>query len=287
MRSFVNKLDKSPDCSLAHSGTFAGQGEVQISSSITLKNEDEMVRAITSYTVEANVVDTWIKFLESTWVFQTSLTKRKDEQVNAELERYGYHFVNLVVHLLHYYKEKLHSSVTQIRILVESLRFRPGLAMSSMANNVGLKLAKPTKKLEEEYLDIESKFLAILNVVDTMNKQFHIQKEGIFRKDSDKVTQLFDDIEKIKEEFESIERPKLELEIPTERSETPSSIIISRTPSPPSAKKHKQDGMKHSFSLPGRSQIEIELDKLSEDDSSEEISDWEFDALDNDRHSRR
>ncbi|XP_022641259.1 uncharacterized protein LOC106772232 isoform X7 [Vigna radiata var. radiata] len=246
-----------------------------------------MVRAITSYTVEANVVDTWIKFLESTWVFQTSLTKRKDEQVNAELERYGYHFVNLVVHLLHYYKEKLHSSVTQIRILVESLRFRPGLAMSSMANNVGLKLAKPTKKLEEEYLDIESKFLAILNVVDTMNKQFHIQKEGIFRKDSDKVTQLFDDIEKIKEEFESIERPKLELEIPTERSETPSSIIISRTPSPPSAKKHKQDGMKHSFSLPGRSQIEIELDKLSEDDSSEEISDWEFDALDNDRHSRR
>ncbi|KOM35278.1 hypothetical protein LR48_Vigan02g142800 [Vigna angularis] len=214
--------------------------------------EEEMLRAITSYTVEANVVDKWIKFLESTWVFQTSLTKRKDEQVNAELERYGYHFVNLVVHLLHYYKEKLYSSVTEIRILVESLRFKPGLAMSSMANIEGLKLAKPRKRLEEEYLDIESKFLAILNVVDTMNKQFHIQKEGIFRKDSDKVKQLFDDIEKIKEEFESIERPKLELEIPTERS-----------------------------------QIEIELDKLSEDDSSEEISDWEFDALDNDRRSRR
>ncbi|KAG2402639.1 uncharacterized protein HKW66_Vig0238360 [Vigna angularis] len=170
--------------------------------------EEEMLRAITSYTVEANVVDKWIKFLESTWVFQTSLTKRKDEQVK--------------------------------------------LAMSSMANIEGLKLAKPRKRLEEEYLDIESKFLAILNVVDTMNKQFHIQKEGIFRKDSDKVKQLFDDIEKIKEEFESIERPKLELEIPTERS-----------------------------------QIEIELDKLSEDDSSEEISDWEFDALDNDRRSRR
>ncbi|XP_027937281.1 uncharacterized protein LOC114191986 isoform X2 [Vigna unguiculata] len=143
--------------------------------------EEEMLRAITSYTVEANVVDTWIKFLESTWVFQTSVTKRKDEQVNAELERYGYHFANLVVHLLRYYKGKLGSYVTQIRILVDSLRFKPGLAMSSMTTNEGLKLANPRKRLEEEYLDIETKFLAILNVVDTMNKQFHIQKEGIFR----------------------------------------------------------------------------------------------------------
>ena len=73
---------------------------------------------------------------------------------SAELERYGYHFVDLVVPLLHSYKvtnhprliiifiilhfpnllitgllicqEKLASSVTQIRILVENLRFRPG-----------------------------------------------------------------------------------------------------------------------------------------------------------------
>jgi len=44
-----------------------------------------MVRAISSYTVEANVVDAWIKFLESTWVFQASLTKRKDEQVKYVL----------------------------------------------------------------------------------------------------------------------------------------------------------------------------------------------------------
>ncbi|ESW16482.1 hypothetical protein PHAVU_007G160300 [Phaseolus vulgaris] len=247
-----------------------------------------MVRAIGSYTVEATVVDRWIKFLESTWVFQVSEIKRKDEEVNAELERYGYHFVDLVVPLLHSYKEKLASSVTQIRILVENLRFRPGLPVSSIVDNEGLKLANPRKKLEDEYLDIESKFLATLNIVDTINKQYHIQKEGIFRKDSDKVTQLFDAIEKIKDEFESIERPKMELEIPTERSETPSSQIVSRTPSPPSAKKHKQDVVrKNSFSImPGRSEIEIELDKLSEDDSAEEISEWEFDDLDKDRHTR-
>eukprot|EP00256_Glycine_max_P052187 XP_014618455.2 uncharacterized protein LOC100800057 [Glycine max] len=249
--------------------------------------EDEMVRAITSYTVEASVVDAWIKFLESTWDFQASHTKRKEEQVKTELERHGDHFVNLVVHLLYSYKEKLGLSVTQIRILVENLRSSQGLAISTAADNEGLKLVSPRKKLEEEYLDIESKFLATLNIVDTMKKQFHIQKEGIFRKDIDKVAELFDAIEKIKGEFESIERPKLELESTTARSETPSSQVTSITPSPPSmANKHKQDGLINSPSITGRSQIGIELDKLSEDDSEEEICEWEFDALDKDRHSR-
>ncbi|XP_020235685.1 sporulation-specific protein 15 [Cajanus cajan] len=248
--------------------------------------EDEMVRAITSYTVEANVVGKWIKFLESTCVFQTSHTKSKEEQVNAELERCGDRFVNLVVHLLYSYKENLGLSVIQIRVLVENLRSSPGLAISSAVDIEGSKVTNPRRKLEEEYLDIESKFFATLNIVDTMKKQFHIQKEGIFRKDNDKVTELFDAIEKIKDEFESIERPQLELEIPTDRSETPPSKITSRIPSPPStANKYKQDGVINSPSMTARSQIEIELDKLS-DDSEEEISEWEFDALDKDRLNR-
>ncbi|KAK7279421.1 hypothetical protein RJT34_24473 [Clitoria ternatea] len=243
--------------------------------------EDEMVRAINSYSVEANVVDKWIKFLESTWVFQTSHANRKEEQVNAELEKYGDHFVNLVVHLLSSYKEKLGLSVTQIRILVENLRTRQRLEISSAVDNEGSKIVNPRKKLEEEYLDIESKFLATLNIVDTMNKQFHIQKQGIFRKDNNKVKELFDAIDKIKDEFESIERPKLQLETP----ETPSSQITSRTPSP---HKHKQDGVINSFSITGKSKIK-ELDTLSDDDDYfdfEELSEWEFDALDKDHHTR-
>ncbi|KAL2323322.1 hypothetical protein Fmac_027701 [Flemingia macrophylla] len=210
--------------------------------SLLKTKEDEMVRAITSYTVEANLVGKWIKFLESTWVFQTSHTKRKEEQVK--------------------------------------------LAISSAVDIEGSKVANPRKKLEAEYLDIESKFFATLNIVDTIKEQFHIQKEGIFRKDIDKVTELFYAIEKIKEEFESIERPKLEIEMPTERSETPPSQVTSRTPASPSmVNKYKQDGVIDSPSITARSQIEIELDKLS-DESAEEISEWEFDALDKDRLSR-
>jgi len=40
-----------------------------------------MQQAIASYTSEANVVNRWINFLEHTWVFQTSLKKKNEEQV--------------------------------------------------------------------------------------------------------------------------------------------------------------------------------------------------------------
>ena len=40
-----------------------------------------MMQAITSYTMEPNVVDAWIKFVGSTWGFQASHTKKKEEQV--------------------------------------------------------------------------------------------------------------------------------------------------------------------------------------------------------------
>ncbi|GAU34688.1 hypothetical protein TSUD_29290 [Trifolium subterraneum] len=150
-------------------------------------------------------------------------------------------------------------------------------------DNDGSRVVNPRKKLEDEYLDIESKILTTLNIVDTMNKQFHIQKEGIFRKDKDKVTELLHAIEKIKEEFESIERPKLQIETPFEKSETPSNQIHPATPPPTKIlpDKSKQDKKKHSTSFTMRTISLVELDKLSsDDDSAEEISEWEFDALD-------
>ncbi|XP_057426909.1 uncharacterized protein LOC130720298 [Lotus japonicus] len=248
--------------------------------------EDELVRAIASYRMEAKVVDTWIKFLESTWVYQASHTKRKEEQVNAELEKYGDHFVNLAIHLLSSYKEKLGSTVPQIRTLVDNLSSGQGLEIMAAVDIDGSKVVNSRKKLEEEYLDIESKVLTTLNIVDTMNKQFHIQKEGVFRKDRDKVRELLDAIEKIKDEFESIERPKLQIEIPTKGLETPSPIH-SRSSSPTSmANKHKQDKSINPHSISGKTISVAEFDRLSEDDSAEEISEWVFDALDRDQHNR-
>ncbi|KAM3736849.1 hypothetical protein ACB098_09G012400 [Castanea mollissima] len=91
--------------------------------------EDELLRSISSCRVEGNVVDTWIHFLDNTWVLQTSCTEQREKQVNGELKRYGEYFVNLVIHLLSAYKEMLGPSITRTRKLVDSL--------SSSQGNIG------------------------------------------------------------------------------------------------------------------------------------------------------
>ncbi|KAK9920755.1 hypothetical protein M0R45_029301 [Rubus argutus] len=194
--------------------------------------EDELSRSIDSCRAEVDVVNTWISFLEDTWVLQASYTEKKEKQVNDELEKYGDYFVNLVMHLLSTYKESLRSSITRIRNLVERLSSSQGSKITSGQDDESSKIGNPRRSLEEEYLDVEAKLLTTLSVVDTMKKQFYVQKEGIYRKDGQKVKELFDDLKNIKDEFESIERPILVIEASPRKPDTPSSDkpLVSTTP---------------------------------------------------------
>ncbi|BFG36098.1 hypothetical protein CerSpe_223710 [Prunus speciosa] len=196
--------------------------------------EDELSRSVASCKREVDVVNTWISFLEDTWVLQTSYTEKKEKQVNGELERYGDHFVNLVIQLLSTYKESLGSSIVHIKNLVESLRSSQGANISPRIDDGSSKVNNPRKNLEEEYLDMEAKFLTTLSVVETMKRQFYVQTEGIFRRDDQKVKDLFDALKKLKDEFESIDRPTLEIEASPQRPETPSSDRPQIIPSPTS-----------------------------------------------------
>ncbi|XP_016646809.1 PREDICTED: myosin-3 isoform X3 [Prunus mume] len=171
--------------------------------------EDELSRSIASCKTEVDVVNTWISFLEDTWVLQTSYTEKKEKQVNGELERYGDHFVHLVIQLLSTYKESLGSSIVRIKNLVESLRSSQGANISPRMDDGSSKVNNPRKTLEEEYLDMEAKFLTTLSVVETMKRQFYVQTEGIFR-------------------------PTLEIEASPQRPETPSSDRPQIIPSPTS-----------------------------------------------------
>ncbi|CAK9147209.1 unnamed protein product [Ilex paraguariensis] len=84
--------------------------------------EDELSRSIASYRAEADVCNSFINFLEGTWVFHASYTEQKEKQVNDELERYEDYFVSLAVRLLSAYKDELGPSITSIRKLVENLK---------------------------------------------------------------------------------------------------------------------------------------------------------------------
>ncbi|KAF2306109.1 hypothetical protein GH714_012598 [Hevea brasiliensis] len=191
--------------------------------------EDELSRSISSCRVEADVVNTWIHFLEDTWSLHTTYIEQKKKQVNAELERYGDYFVNLVVHLLTSYKEQLGSSIIHVRGLVGDLHScqRPEITPSVKDDD---SIVNQRKILEKEYLDLEGKFLTTLSTVDGVKKQYYSGHEGIYRKDDERIKEQFNALEKLKEEFESIKRPVLEVE-KIQRSQSPSSPHVCLSPS--------------------------------------------------------
>ncbi|KAK9154208.1 hypothetical protein Sjap_001688 [Stephania japonica] len=278
--------------------------------------EDELSKSIASCKVEADVVNTWINFLEDTWALQSTYMEQKDQQANAELEKYVNYFIELIVRHLSAYKEELAPSTGRIRTFVENLKNIDG--SSDGAPGVGsenTQVINPRKNLEEEYLQYEAKIVTTFSVVDNMKENFYALQGNIPGKDSPKVKELFDSIEKIREEFELIERPTLELEIPPPKANVSSQSKSQKSPSQPSTPKgggssqSKVQSPRH-FSTPSKNdnfcgspsamagqidqsldtaaelaKLESEFGKVSTDYSAEEISGWEFDELENELRS--
>ncbi|XP_022972569.1 uncharacterized protein LOC111471120 isoform X2 [Cucurbita maxima] len=255
--------------------------------------EDELFRSVASYKVEANAVNACKTFLEHTWNLQTSQRQQKEENVNGELEKYGDYFVKLVTSLLTSYKGKLEPSLSCIRILEENLSSMKGSDAMSNIDDGDLDVNNERKKLEEEYLDIESKFVSTLSTVDTVRMQFYDTK-GVVRNLGQRVQELFDSLEKIKKEFESIKRPRLLIETFRQKPELRVKDRIRRTSSLASVSKQTAEVRRSNYeemddsSLVKRTKnfsMEAEIAKLDSDegmdtyDSIDEINDWEFDEL--------
>ncbi|XP_022767465.1 uncharacterized protein LOC111311901 [Durio zibethinus] len=236
--------------------------------------EEEISKSIASYSVEAGVINAWINFLEDTWFLQTTYNEQKEKQVNGELERYGEYFVNLVIHLFSAYKEQLGPSISRIRHLVETLGSSGRLGET--AKTESQKGLNQRKNVEEEYLNLESKFITSFGVVDSMKSQFYSPSEGIHRKNDERVKELFDDLESIKQEFESIEKPTLQVETPRQKSQSPSSAKSQKNPwSRLKAATIKAQQKKVNFELEND-------DGESSEYEMEEIVEWEYDAFEKD-----
>ncbi|KAI3875481.1 hypothetical protein MKX03_031336 [Papaver bracteatum] len=194
--------------------------------------EDELSRSISSYRAEADVVNTWISFLEETWVLQTSHTEQKDEQANEELAKYGDHFLKLVIRYLSAYEVELGPLINNIRIVVNNLKvLNQGEEKSLGGNSDNPVITSSHRRLEEEYLDFESKMVTTFSVVDAIKEQFYAQQEKLSWKNEPRVKELFAAINQIKEEFESIERPVLQIEkkVSTPKAVTPSRRRLQRS----------------------------------------------------------
>ncbi|GAB2286709.1 hypothetical protein Dimus_021104 [Dionaea muscipula] len=178
--------------------------------------EDELCRSVSSCRVEADVLRTWINFLEDTWTLQCSYAELKEKGANDELERHEEYFLNLAIDLLSGYKKELEPYISRARIFVNNLKnLSDGSRIGSIGDHDDSNLANPRKNLEEGYRNYEEKIIATFSVVDTMKEQLYAQQGKILRKDEAKVRGLFEDIEKLRQTFEAIERPILEMESPS------------------------------------------------------------------------
>ncbi|ESW14685.1 hypothetical protein PHAVU_007G008700 [Phaseolus vulgaris] len=256
--------------------------------------EDEFSKAISSCKVEADVIKTWINFLEDTWVLQRSNAETNDKQVNDELGRHEDYFVNLAIQLLTAYQKELEPSINHIGTFVVNLKnLNQRLKMTSSSDTEDSEVLSPRKNLEEEYLTYEAKIITTFSVVDNMKQQFYAQHGKVSRNDEGRVKELFDAIEKLRTKFESIERPILDIESPA-KVETPPSEKLDGTPSlsapahgaelskPETDEEPKSSSVKADQVLDHEAelaQLESEFGKVSQDYSAEEIGDWEFDEL--------
>ncbi|KAL6290841.1 hypothetical protein ACE6H2_008351 [Prunus campanulata] len=258
--------------------------------------EDELSKSIASCRVEADIIKTWVNFLEDTWVLQRSYTDMKEKQVNDELEKHEDYFLNLAIDHLSAYKKELGPSISRIGKFVENLKnLSEGSRMASTAEGEDSKVLNPINNLEEEYLDHETKIITTFSVVDNIKEQFYGPRAEISRKDDPRVKELFDDIEKLREQFEAIERPNLQLENPTPKSETkPQSGPFTLPTESTGAQKADTDKHPGSGAVKAEqmhdteaelAKLESEFGKVGQDYSAEEIGDWEFDELERELRS--
>ncbi|XP_065870362.1 uncharacterized protein [Euphorbia lathyris] len=264
--------------------------------------EDELLKSIAASKVEADVLGTWINFLEDTWVLQCSYTEIKEKQANDELERHEDYFMNLAINLLSDYKKELGPAITRIEKFVENLKsLNEGSDVRANVDHDDLKAVDPRKNLEEEYLNYEAKIITTFSVVDNMREQLYSQLPAFHRKEDTRIKNLFDDLEKLRKGFESVERPILEIEtLPTPKSET----ISEKAPGSPargsnltrqgSSPKPETDALPKAPSIekdqvldPAAelAKLESEFGKDARDYSAEEINDWEFDELEQELRS--
>ncbi|CAN8236543.1 unnamed protein product [Cochlearia groenlandica] len=277
-----------------------GEANNQIIAHLKTK-EDDLSKSVVACKKEAEVIKTWINFLEDTWLLQCSYTETKDKQTLDELEKHEDYFSDVAFNILSSYKKEVTPLISRIENYVENLKnLGPGSEMPPNADQGDNQVSNPRRSLEQEYLDYETKIITTFSIVDNMKEHFQVLQGKLEKKDDRRVKELFDDMEKLRHEFESVARPTLEIETPSPKSSSasspkspkPSSIVDSPTDSTPLTQKpelSKSPKAPTATTTAGSSQefnheaelaeLESEFGKVARDYSAEEVDGWEFDEL--------
>ncbi|CAE6099540.1 unnamed protein product [Arabidopsis arenosa] len=281
-----------------------GEANNQIIAHLKTK-EDDLSKSVVACKNEAEVIKTWINFLEDTWLLQCSYIETKDKQTLDELEKHEDYFSDVAFNILSVYKKEVAPLISRIENYVENLKnLGPGSEKPPNADQGDNQVSNPRKILEQEYIDYETKIITTFSIVDNMKEQFQVLQSKLDKKDDRRVKELFDDMEKMRQQFESIARPMLEIEIPSPKSSVTSPKSSATSPKSPKPSSSSMDDstestqtQKPELSNPpqapnptaGSSQefnpeaelaeLESEFGKVARDYSADEVDGWEFDEL--------
>ncbi|KAL0347257.1 UNVERIFIED_CONTAM: hypothetical protein Scaly_1741700 [Sesamum calycinum] len=111
--------------------------------------DDELSKSIASYRAEGTVCNTFVHFLENTWVFQSSCAKQKDKRVKTSW-----------------------SLLFSIRKLVENLKRSDGTSTTEENDDA----VSSRTALEEQYQAIANKVVTTFGVVESIKNQFSTQQ---------------------------------------------------------------------------------------------------------------
>lgn len=276
------------------------EANVQIISHLKLK-EDELVRSVAAHKTEASVVNAWTNFLEDTWRLQSSQIKRSEHAVEDALEEVSRQFLQFVISNLSTYKKDLRLLLEQIKACIKSVNDLSNKRSQVDESNdtEASEIFQERRKVEENYLTLESQAIAIFSTVDGMKAEFYAHDGSNFRNAEEvgKVAESFGWIDQIRQEFEAIQRPILEMEPVTpkennasfedkslehlkEKQETSHSLEnteqLSRSAIEYDGPVKSSDILDPEAEL---AKLESEFGKTGERFSSQEISAWEFDEL--------
>lgn len=282
------------------------EANVQIISHLKLK-EEELVRSVAARKTEASVVNSWTNFLEDTWRLQSTQIKQSEHAVEDALEEVNQQFLQFVISNLSTYKKDLHLLLEQIKACIKSINDLSNKRSQVDESNdpEASEVFQERRKVEENYLTLESQAIAIFSTVDSMKDEFYAHDGSKFRnaEEGGKVVESFGWIDQIRQEFEAIQRPTLELE-----PATPKENIASSEDKPLEHLKEKHesfhpvesteqlsrsaneyDGAVESSGIldpeAELAKLESEFGKTGEMYSSQEISAWEFDELEKELRS--
>ncbi|EOA22523.1 hypothetical protein CARUB_v10003178mg [Capsella rubella] len=280
-----------------------GEANNQIIAHLKTK-EDDLSKSVVACKKEAEVIKTWINFLEDTWLLRCSYTETKDNQTLDELEKHEDYFSDVALNTLSMYKKEVAPLISRIENYVENLKnLGPGSEKPPNADQGDNQVSNPRKILEQEYIDYETKIITTFSIVDNMKEQFQVLQSKLDKKDDQRVKELFDDMEKMRQQFESIARPMLEIEIPSPKSSASSpkspsfkspkpssssmdapteSDLTTQNPelSKPSEAPKTTAGSSQEFNPEAElAELESEFGKVARDYSADEVDGWEFDEL--------